>query len=69
MTTYADVYIFPLIVKEIGRVLSDEGFLLQIAVSNNAIEKERMILKDFIREKSIDGLIAETTKSGIQTRI
>ena len=28
MTTYADVYIFPLIVKEIGRVLSDdpEGF-------------------------------------------
>ena len=65
MTTYADVYIFPLIVKEIGRVLSDEGFLLQIAVSNNAIEKERMILKDFIREKSIDGLIAETTKSGI----
>lgn len=65
MTTYLDVYIFPLIVKEIERVLSDEGYILQLAVSNNAIEKERMILKDFIREKSIDGLIAETTKSGI----
>lgn len=65
MTTYVDVYIFPLIVKEIERVFSDEGYILQIAVTNNAIEKERMILKDFIREKSIDGLIAETTKSGI----
>ncbi len=65
MTTYVDVYIFPLIVKEIERVFSEEGYILQLAVSNNAIEKERMILKDFIREKSIDGLIAETTKSGI----
>ena len=65
MTTYVDIYIFPLIVKEIERVLADEGYFLQIAVSNNAIEKERMLLKEFIRERSIDGLIAETTKSGI----
>ncbi|MBY0758371.1 MULTISPECIES: GntR family transcriptional regulator [Sellimonas] len=65
MCTYLDIYIFPLIVKEMEKVISDAGYTLQIAATNNAIEKERMILKSFIKDKSIDGLIAETTKSGI----
>src|SRR5699024_7521004 len=30
-----------------------------------AVEKERMILKEFIRTQSVDGVIAETVKSGL----
>ncbi len=65
MMTYVDIYIFPTIVKEIEAVLSGNGCTLQISVTNNAIEKERLLLKEFIRNQSIDGLIAETTKSGL----
>lgn len=65
MTTYIDVYIFPAIIKEIEKLLSKSGYGLQIAVTNNAVEKERMLLKGFLKDQSIDGLIAETTKSGL----
>lgn len=65
MLTYVDTYIFPSIVKGIESVLSREGCTLQIAVTDNAVEKERMVLKDFIRTQSVDGVIAETVKSGL----
>lgn len=65
MLTYVDTYIFPSIVKGMESVLSREGCTLQISVTDNAVEKERTILKEFLRTQSIDGLIAEPVKSGL----
>lgn len=65
MLTFMDTYIFPKLVKGVESVLSDKGCILQIAVTNNAVEKERMILQEFLRTRSVDGVIAETVKSGL----
>ena len=42
---------------------------MQIIMTDNAVEKERMLLKEFIRTRSVDGIIAETVKSGLPNRI
>ena len=65
MLTYVDTYIFPAIIRGIESQLSREGCILQVAVSGNAVEKERMILREMIRTQSVDGLIAEAVKSGL----
>ena len=65
MLTYVDTYIFPSIIKGIESVLSREGCTLQIAMTDNAVEKERMLLKEFIHTQSVDGIIAETVKSAL----
>lgn len=63
--TYVDEYIFPRLVKSIERTLSRAGYTLQIAFTNNAVEKERMILQSLLNDGMIDGVIAEATKSGL----
>lgn len=63
--TYVDEYIFPRLVKSIERTLSRAGYTLQIAFTNNAVEKERMILQSLLNDGTIDGVIAEATKSGL----
>lgn len=65
MLTYVDTYIFPSIIKGIESVLSSEGCTLQIVMTDNAVEKERMLLKEFIHTQSVDGIIAETVKSAL----
>ena len=65
MVTYVDEYIFPGIINEIERVLSKADYTLQIAFTHNAVERERHILENFLKEDMIDGVIAETTKSGL----
>ena len=65
MLTYVDTYIFPSIIKGIESVLSREGCTLQISMTDNAVEKERMLLREFIRNQSVDGIIAETVKSAL----
>ena len=45
VTTYVDNYIFPRIIQGIEQILSAEGFQVQIAFTNNRIQKEtEMIL-------------------------
>ena len=51
MLTYVDTYIFPSIIRGIESELSREGCILQIAVNDNAVEKERMVLREFIRTR------------------
>lgn len=63
--TYVDEYIFPRLVKSIEKTLSRSGYTLQIAFTNNAVEKERMILQSLLNDGMIDGVIAEATKSGL----
>ena len=65
MLTHVDTYIFPAIIRGMESELSREGCILQIAVNDNAVERERMILKELIRTRSVDGLIAEAVKSGL----
>lgn len=65
MLTYVDTYIFPSIIKGIESVLSREGCILQIAMTDNAVEKERMLLREFIHTQSVNGIIAETVKSAL----
>lgn len=65
MLTYVDTYIFPAIIKGIESVLTPARCTMQIAMTDNAVEKERMLLNEFIRTRSVDGIIAETVKSGL----
>ena len=65
MLTYVDTYIFPAIIKGIESVLSREGCTLQIAMTDNAVEKERSLLREFLHTQSVDGIIAETVKSAL----
>lgn len=65
MTTYIDEYIFPSMINEMERVLSKAEYNLQIAFTHNSVERERRILKGFLKNDMIDGILAETTKSGI----
>lgn len=65
MLTSVDTYIFPSIIKGIESVLSREGCTLQISVTNNSVEKERQLLNEFIRTRTINGIIAETVKSAL----
>ena len=65
LLTCVDSYIFPALLRGMEAGLSREGCTLQISVTENAVEKERMLLKEFLRMSSIDGLIAEPVKSGL----
>ena len=46
-------------------MFSREGCTLQLSVTNNTVERERMFLKEFLNTQSVDGVIAETVKSGL----
>lgn len=65
VTTYIDQYIFPKIIQKIDRTISKEGYTIQIASTNNSIEKERDILKKLLHENTVDGIIIESTKSAL----
>lgn len=62
--TYIDDYIFPSIVKGIERVLTKNGYIMQLAFTYNRVEKETFILDNMLKS-NIDGLIIEPAKSGI----
>ncbi len=65
MMTYVDSYIFPSIISEMEKILSKEDYNLQISFTNNTVEREKSILTNFLKNDSIDGIIAEATKSGL----
>lgn len=62
--TYLDDYIFPSIVQGIEKVLTKNGYFMQLAFTYNRVEKEAYIL-DTMLKNNIDGLIIEPAKSGI----
>lgn len=65
VTTYVNEYIFSPIIQEVETVLSKSGYDMQLSFTNNSVEKERLILKGFIKNMTVDGIIAEPTKSGL----
>lgn len=62
--TYLDDYIFPSIVQGIEKILTKNGYFMQLAFTYNMVEKEAYIL-DTMLKNNIDGLIIEPSKSGI----
>lgn len=65
MTTYMQEYIFSAIIQGIEYEISKAGYGMQVSFTNNTVEKERFILKNILENGKVDGLIAETTKSGL----
>lgn len=62
ITTYISDYIFPHIINGIESIMTDEGYSLIIANTNNNKEKEAYQIKSLM-EQNIKGLIIEPTKS------
>ena len=63
ITTYVDAYIFPQMIQNMERVISDAGYNVQICFTNNRISRERTILEGIIEKDEVAGIIAEATKS------
>lgn len=64
VTTYVDNYIFPRIIQGIERTLSEQGFQIQIAFTNNRLWREEEVLRDLL-EQDLRGILIETTKSAL----
>ncbi len=62
ITTYISDYIFPTIIKGIESYLTDKGYSLTLASTDNDIEKEKQCLQTML-SRHVDGLIVEPTKS------
>lgn len=64
ISTYVDDYIFPQIIQGISKVLSKNGYSIQLMFTLNQVENESRVLKSLL-EHPVDGIIAEPTKSGL----
>lgn len=65
ITPYLDQYIFPNIIKDMEKVISEAGYFTQIAFTYNTLERESVVLKKFLENDVVDGMIIEPTKSAL----
>ncbi len=65
LTTYISDYIFPTIIRGVEEVLSNTGYNLILANTNNNKDKEAQCLENFLSQ-GIDALIIEPTKSALE---
>lgn len=65
MTTYADGYIFPRILRVMVEKLEEAGYSARIMFTNNRIETERRLLLRLLDEDGGGPLIAEPVISGL----
>ena len=65
VTIGEEAHILQQILQGMEYVLSEYGYIVQIACTNNQYDKERAILKDIINQDEVAGIIVEMTKSGI----
>lgn len=65
ISTYVDGYIFPPTLQGIVQTLSAEGYMTQIAFTNNRVDNERKILEGILEKDNVDGVIVEGTKSAL----
>ncbi len=64
ISTYLDNYIFPSIVRSIEGVLSEAGFAVQLASTNNSVQIEARAL-ELMLDRQVDGLIIVPTRSAL----
>lgn len=65
IVTYLDSYIFPKTIRAIENAFFQTGYSLQIAFTNNLIDREGTILKDILEKDEVAGIIVEATKSAL----
>lgn len=63
MLTYVDNYIFPPAVRGISDTLERAGYTMQLAFTDNDIEKEGKFLKKILDADDVDAVIAEPSRS------
>lgn len=63
--TYLDSYIFPRTIRAIESAFSEAGYSVQIAFTNNLIDRERTILEDILEKDEVAGILVEATKSAL----
>lgn len=64
ITTYLDDYIFPSIIRGIETVLTQHKYTLNLAITENKVEKENACLRAMLNQ-NVEGLIIEGTKSAL----
>ena len=65
LSTFYESYIFPPTLKGIERVLSKNGFSMQVSFTDNRVTREREMLLQILEKGNIDGLIVEPAKSAL----
>ena len=65
ISTYSDNYIFPSTLKGMQTVLSEAGYTMQLAFTNDSVSDERTILTKLIEMDNVDGVIVEPAKSAL----
>lgn len=62
ITTYLSDYIFPSIIRGIESYLTEQGYSMIVASTNNDVDIEKQCL-EMMMEQQVEGLIIEPTKS------
>ncbi len=65
LSTFYESYIFPPTLKGIERVLSKNGYAMQVSFTDNRVTREREMLRQILEKDSVDGLIVEPAKSAL----
>ena len=64
ITTYISDYIFPMVLNGIEKTLASRQYTAMLASTQNQVDRERSILKEFL-QKNIDGFIIEGTRTAL----
>ena len=65
ISTFAETYIFPTILKGIEQVLTAQGYSMQVYFTDNRLGREEEILQLLLEKDDIDGMIVEPVKSAL----
>jgi len=65
LTTYMSSFVFPGILSGIEQVLSDQGYMMLLSITNNIKEREAQYLLN-VMDYNVVGMIIEPTKSAYQ---
>ncbi len=65
ISTFYERYIFPDTLRGIEGVLTDSGYAMQVAFTNNELFREEAILKAILEQDNVDGLVVEPVKSAL----
>ncbi len=65
VSTFYENYIFPPTIRGIERVLSKNGYTMQVSFTDNRVSREQKILETILKNDNIDGLIIEPAKSAL----
>ena len=65
ISTFYESYIFPDTLKGIERILSKNGYVMQVNFTDNRLHREEAVLKTILEKDNVDGLIVEPAKSAL----